>query len=104
MGQSPGVTGSQYRSLGWVHPTSPTTHSECLEPHGGDRPTESPTLEPSPCFPSPSEVLLPRDPHALHLGEVAVIEGSQQEALGSLLVLACGQLSQAWRWGQGEKG
>ena len=37
-----------------------------------------------------------------HLGEVAVIEGGQEEALGSLLVLACRQLGQAWGRG-GEK-
>lgn len=36
-----------------------------------------------------------------HLGEVAVIEGGQEEALGSLLVLACRQLGQAWGRGGG---
>lgn len=39
--------------------------------------------------------LLPRDPHAPHLGEITVIERSQQKALGGLLVLSSSQLGQA---------
>lgn len=54
--QRPGASGRRHGSLGQAHPSSPIGPSECPGPHEDKPPTESPTLEPSACFPSPSEV------------------------------------------------
>ena len=68
-----------------------TPNSKGFGPHWEKSPSRA-SHKPSP-LPSSSEGSSLNTPH---LGEVTVVEGGQQEALGCLLVLASSQLGQPW--------